>query len=327
MAAAERTVALRALGLGDLCTAIPALRALRRASGWLTLATAAPLEPLVRLAGLADEIVVQRGLDEPLVSTTHGADLAVNLHGRGPESVELLRATRPRRLVSHTVANGRRPDSAPGEHLVAWVDGVHDSERWCRLVEVATGSPVDRRDRLVAYAGDGSPDRVIVHPGAAAPARRWPVDRFARVARHLAQVGYRVVVTGSSDERPLGVAMARICPDIDVQSGRTDLAGLVDLVAGARLAVSGDTGVAHLATALGVATVTLFGPSSPAVWGPPADGPHTVLWAGRTGDPHGSSPDPGLLAITPDDVITAAGARLRGGPARNGPVHPSKGPA
>lgn len=314
--ATGRTIALRALGLGDLCIAVPALRALRNAAGRLTLATSAPLEPLVRLAGLADEIVVQRGLDEPLAPSTHGADLAVNLHGHGPESIELLRATRPRRLVSHTVGTGRRPSSAPGERFVPWVDDVHESERWCRLVEIATGCPVDRRDRLITYRGDGPCDRVIVHPGAAAPARRWPVDRFSRVARHLARLGCRVVVTGAPDERPLGEAVARACPEVDVQTGRTDLAGLIDLVAGARLVVSGDTGVAHLASALAVASVTLFGPSSPAVWGPPPDGLHTVLWAGRTGDPHGSSPDPGLLAITPDDVIAAVEARLRGGPAR-----------
>ena len=66
--------------------------------------------------------------------------------------------------------------------------------------------------------------------------------------------------------------------------------------------VCGDTGVAHLATALGTPGVLLFGPSSPHAWGPPA-GLHRVLWARREGDPHADRPDPGLLAIGVRDVV------------------------
>jgi ADP-heptose:LPS heptosyltransferase len=68
--------------------------------------------------------------------------------------------------------------------------------------------------------------------------------------------------------------------------------------------VCGDTGVAHLATALGTPSVVLFGPTAPARWGPPPDRPiHRVLWAGAEGDPHADRPDPGLLRIGVDDVL------------------------
>ena len=68
----------------------------------------------------------------------------------------------------------------------------------------------------------------------------------------------------------------------------------------------GDTGVAHLATALRTPSVVLFGPTSPALWGPPPDRPwHRALWAGTSGDPHGQRPDPGLLAIGVDQVTEA----------------------
>jgi ADP-heptose:LPS heptosyltransferase len=91
-----------------------------------------------------------------------------------------------------------------------------------------------------------------------------------------------------------------------VLAGATGLAELAAVVAAACVVVCGDTGVAHLATALGVPSVLLFGPSSPAAWGPPADrARHRVLWAGTTGDPLADRPDPGLLRIGAQDVLAA----------------------
>ena len=89
-------------------------------------------------------------------------------------------------------------------------------------------------------------------------------------------------------------------------AGRTDLLGLAAVVAASARVACGDTGLAHLATALRTPSVVLFGPTPPSRWGPPADRPwHRVLWAGRTGDPHAEAPDPGLLAIGVDDVLDA----------------------
>jgi ADP-heptose:LPS heptosyltransferase len=89
-----------------------------------------------------------------------------------------------------------------------------------------------------------------------------------------------------------------------VVAGRTDLTALAAIVAHAGRVVCGDTGVAHLATAFGIPSVVLFGPTSPATWGPPAErAHHRVLWHGTTGDPHADRPDPGLLAIEPAQVI------------------------
>jgi ADP-heptose:LPS heptosyltransferase len=68
--------------------------------------------------------------------------------------------------------------------------------------------------------------------------------------------------------------------------------------------ICGDTGVAHLATAYCTPSVVLFGPVSPAEWGPPADRlQHRALWAGRRGSPHADLPDPGLLTITIANVV------------------------
>jgi ADP-heptose:LPS heptosyltransferase len=85
----------------------------------------------------------------------------------------------------------------------------------------------------------------------------------------------------------------------------------MDLVATARLVICGDTGVAHVATAYRTPSVLLFGPVSPHLWGP-LHGPHQVLWHGGTGDTFAEEPDPGLLKITTEEVLDAAGGVLCG---------------
>src|SRR4029453_315150 len=107
-------------------------------------------------------------------------------------------------------------------------------------------------------------------------------------------------------------------------AGQGGVPPIARLVAAADRVVCGDTGIAHLATALRTPSVVLFGPTSPALWGPPPHPPwHRALWAGTSGDPPGQLPDPGLLAIDVDQV-TAALADLppaaTPGPARRAPL-------
>jgi ADP-heptose:LPS heptosyltransferase len=297
-------VVLRALGLGDFLTALPALRALAAAfpDHRRVLAAPAALEPLARLSGTVHEVADTAPL-APLHPSLYGAGAAANLHGRGPESHRVLLAARPRRLIAFAA-----PGLAGGP---PWSDDEHEVHRWCRLLE-ASGVPADPRDLDLPPPSQPAPPGLagatVVHPGAASAARRWPPERWADVARSQAAQGLTVVVTGSSSERELAAEVAQragLAPDA-VLAGGTDLLGLTAVVAAAGLVLCGDTGVAHLATALGTPSVVLFGPVAPSQWGPPPDRPqHVALWAGQLGDPHGSEPDPGLLRITVDDVLAA----------------------
>jgi ADP-heptose:LPS heptosyltransferase len=303
-----QVVVLRALGLGDLLTAVPALRAVRRGfpEHRIVLAAPAALAPLAAMTGAVDETVDTAPL-APLDARLHGADVAVNLHGRGPRSHRILDAARPHRLI----AFGRD---------AAWRPDEHEVTRWCRLLEAA-GIPADPTDLRLAPPEVSDPSQgltpsgalgvTLVHPGAASGARRWPAERWAVVARAERAAGSDVVVTGSDAERELAEWVAREAglPSSSVLAGRTSLLGLAALVAGAARVACGDTGVAHLATAFGTPSVVLFGPVPPAEWGPPPAGPHIALWAGRRGDPHAADPDPGLLEIHPPAVLAAL-ARL-----------------
>jgi ADP-heptose:LPS heptosyltransferase len=296
---------LRALGLGDLLTALPALRALADAFPDHRRLLAAPgvLRGLVRLTDAVEDVDDTAGLVPLTVATA--PDVAVNLHGRGPQSHRVLLATRPRRLLAF-----HHPEIAETVSSPRWRADEHEVERWCRLL-VEHGIPADpsRLDlapppRPAPAAARGA---TLLHPGAASEARRWPAERWAAVARAETAAGRRVVLTAGPGEVALAYAIARRATlDLDAVLAGTDLVQLAASIAAAGRVVVGDTGVAHLATALGTPSVVLFGPTSPAAWGPPPGRRrHRALWAGRHGDPHGATVDPGLLAITVDEVLEA----------------------
>jgi ADP-heptose:LPS heptosyltransferase len=93
-------------------------------------------------------------------------------------------------------------------------------------------------------------------------------------------------------------------PEVAVVDCSGDPALLLRVVDSARVVVVGDTGVAHVATAVRTPSVVLFGPEPPSRWGPPPSRPwHVALWAGRTGDPRAWRTDPGLLELGVLDVL------------------------
>lgn len=297
-------LALRALGLGDFLTALPALRALRRGlPHWeLVLATSTVLGPLVELAGVADRVHPATGLGD-LGWAEPPPRLAVNLHGRGPQSSWLLGGLQPGELVAFACREAA-VDGPP------WQSDEHEVARWCRLVSAALALPADPADLELAPPQVDPPleRAVVVHPGAAFASRRWPAQRYAAVAKWAGAQGFDVAVTGSPAEAELAHAIAAAAGStVTVLAGRTSLLELAALVSDARLVVSGDTGVAHLATAYRTPSVVLFGPVAPQLWGPSTSGPHVALWHGDgPGDPWGGNVDPALLAISADEVVAAA---------------------
>lgn len=305
MSRQRRLLILRALGLGDFLTGVPAYRALRAAypEHEIVLAAPGPLAPAAALTGAVDR-VLPTGELRPVRWAGPPPAVAVDLHGSGPASHDLVRALGAKTTMMYASAAG------PGVAGPRWADGEHEVDRWCRLLEWY-GVPADRsalwlgRPRLSPRVRQA----VVLHPGAASPSRRWPPERFAAVARALAAAGERVVITGTKAERPVArrVAQAAGLGEQSVLAGQTALAGLAALVAAASLVISNDTGVAHLAVAYGIPSVTLFGPVSPALWGPPAGiRRHMALWKGtgdRPGDPHGNQVDPRLLRIQVSDVL------------------------
>ncbi|MDL5160542.1 glycosyltransferase family 9 protein [Actinomycetospora termitidis] len=293
--------------------AVPALRLLRRAlpdapcvlygPAWVRDVPGFPVLPPP--AGDAP-----RPIDDVPLHASGGSPsplVLVNLHGRGPESHARLDALVPDGAVARRIGH-----AAPGWDGPPWTDDPTRPERrrWCDLL-AACGlvSP----DEAASAADDlrlpePPPPNVgtgvtVIHPGAAFGSKRWPVERFAAVAGALADAGHDVVVTGGADE----VALTRRVPGRDL-AGRTSIGDLCRLVAHARLVIAGDTGIAHVATAYGTPSVTLFGPVGPEQWGPPLDPRHVTLTdpSVRRGERFADRPDPALLAIGVQEVLNAA---------------------
>jgi heptosyltransferase II len=102
-------------------------------------------------------------------------------------------------------------------------------------------------------------------PGAEfGPSKRWPIGHFAALAKRLAAHGRAVWLFGSPNDREIGEAIAGASAGAAVNlCGRTDLAGAIDLLSIAEIVVTNDSGLMHLAAALGRTIVALYGSSSP----------------------------------------------------------------
>lgn len=138
----------------------------------------------------------------------------------------------------------------------------------------ALGSDARGRRELEPLQGRSEP-YVLVHPGSGDnfPGRRWSPAGFAAVGRTAREAGRGVFVTGSESERGVVEEVSGATGEGAVPlAGRLSLRGLIALLEGAEALVSNDTGPVHLASALAVPTLALYGPNTPVLYGPLANG-------------------------------------------------------
>ena len=153
---------------------------------------------------------------------------------------------------------------------------------------------------------EGIRDFVLLSPGAGWGAKQWPAERYGSVAGTLGEAGIPVLVNFGPGEEDLALK-------VESSSGNrarvisTNLTQLIALTRRTRLFIGGDSGPMHLAAALRVPVVAIFGPTDPARNGP--FGTRNIVLRGAssiTSHKRRSEPDPGLLEITPEQVIDAA---------------------
>ena len=216
-------------------------------------------------------------------------------------------------LAQELCGSGLRPES-PGQ------PSAHDRELDFPLAH----DPAAERAVEQLLGEHGLHSFVLVNPGAGWGAKCWPAERYAEVVRALAIHGLRAIVNFGPGEEPLARDVERAAnvgapslssPGLRRQDGDvpiaiampTAVAELTALCRRARLCIGGDTGPVHLAAALGVPVVALFGPTDPARNGPCSDRAIVLRsQASRTTTSHEINPEEGLLQISAVEVIAAA---------------------
>ncbi|GHD90754.1 glycosyltransferase family 9 protein [Streptomyces naganishii] len=310
---------------GDVLLAGPAVRAVAARAGHVTLLCGPRGEPAARLLPGVDDILVWdapwAGFEPPPVNRAEidallaavDADTALVLtsfHQSPLPTALLLRLAGVRRIAADSV-------DYPGSLLDVRhqrAPHAHEAEAALDLAEAAGfPRPDDTRLRVLpppaTSALTGPEPYLVVHPGASVPARAWSPGRCAQAVRELTAAGHRVVVTGGRGERDLTARVAG-AHGLDL-GGRTGAPELAGVLAGARAVVTGNTGPAHLAAAVGTPVVSLFAPVVPAERWRPYGVPYVLL--GDQKAPCADSrarncPVPGhpcLESVTAHDVLAA----------------------
>ncbi|HEY0847290.1 MAG TPA: glycosyltransferase family 9 protein [Noviherbaspirillum sp.] len=296
----------RALQLGDMLCVVPALRALRQA---------APLSQIAliglpwattfvkRFSKYVDSLLVFPGFPAFPEQQAHlyampnflaeaqrqRFDLAIQFHGSGSLSNPFVVMLAAERNAGYFVPGQYCPDP---QSFIPWMEREHEVLRYLRLLGHLGVRPAgehlefplnDADYRSLQRCQTGLPPPgtyVCIHPGARLPSRRWMPQRFAEVADRLALEGMRIVLTGSADEAEVVREVQRRMrmPALDL-CGKTELGALAALIAQARLLVSNDTGVSHIAAALATPSVIVSCGSDIARWAPLDQARHQVLSA------------------------------------------------
>ena len=277
--AASRILVIRAGALGDFVLTLPLIECVRKhfPDAMITLAGYRDIAILALEAGLADEIVrVDDALFAPLFS-------------EGPSATEELRAFAARfdrgivvwHDASRRIAQGLRvaglDDVLHIDPIPAEGDAVHSISHMLSQLPKAWGSDWAEPLHCPASAARRSDMRerfgncAVVHPGSGGRGadRNWPAERFAQVCDTLAAAGMPCVIPqGPADEQAVADTLAscvdaepRVAVDLSVPE-------LAALLAEARVCVGNDSGVTHLAAAVGTRTVAVFGATDSVVWRP-----------------------------------------------------------
>lgn len=359
----QRLLVIKLADIGDLLTATPGLRSLRATfpAAHIALLTTPHAAPLLEGAGLVDEVRVlaKAQFDHPLgllrpdgVAALGG--LAGWLRSGRFDAVLLMHhlttafgRAKYRALLLATGAPIRAGlDNGFGEFLThRAVDrgfGAQHEVAYCADVAALLGAardlgslvfPVQPEHEEAAAAllgGLGGAPRVAVHPGAGgfSLARRWGVEKFGAVARSLAESGYRVVVVGGPDEAALASTVAAAAgPDAINLAGKTSLRVLGAVLQRCDAYLGNDSGVTHIAAAVGTPVAAVFGPTNHQAWGPWTGGAGRAvvlrahlpcspcMYRGHAlGTPEGCPRRTCLQLVTPEQVTAAVLALLQESP-------------
>ena len=290
----RRIAIFRALYLGDLLLAVPALRAIRAGfpEAEITLiglpwaASFAQryrhyIDRFVEFVGYPGirevAFVPEQALRFIVEQRAYHYDVVIQMHGSGKTSDRLAIALGGRVTVGY-YDNVQPAGLTLGQPYPDHWPEVFRNLGLAYLLGCPNGYPElefplfaeDQREAAALLRALPRANRpwIGLHTGSRSPARRWPVEYFAALADMLVErFGVQILLTGNADElTTVHDVIARMhAPALNV-AGKTSLGGLAALIGELDLFISNDTGPAHIANAVDTPSITLFGPVDPRRW-------------------------------------------------------------
>ncbi len=307
--------------LGDVVMALPLLRALRlsRPDAELTLIAKASFLPLLRDWGVADRLEALPSTRGPayflhfwklrhrqpdaylLFTNSLRGDIEAWLT-RCRQRFGMVRPGKQRPLLSHRFPVPQGFDERQHHQLELWESFLAAFG----LKAPADRSPLGTGRTGAPQAAGSSPTIGLIAGSENNPEKRWPVEHWRTLTHALARAypGATLLLLGTANDRPITAAIARDAATDQVHdlAGRTNLNDYVARLRSCDLLVTNDTGGMHLANALGVPLLALFGPTNPVRTGPVFSSAWEVLQPPGCPKTGGAS----LVALSPDTVLAAA---------------------
>jgi ADP-heptose:LPS heptosyltransferase len=292
----KKIAIFRALQLGDMLCGIPAIRALKRAheDSEITLLGLPWSENFIKrfphyfsdfihfpgYPGLPEQ-PFNPGKIIPFLfkMRIERFDLIIQMHGNGSIVNPFMKLLGSKKIAGYFEKGSYCPDE---KLCMPYPENVSEVERHLHLME-HLGVPSQGADlefptypeeqlefTKLCKDTDLEPKKYIcIHPGGRDKKRWWSPEKFAHIANRMANKGYKIVLTGTLEERAMTNAVIDKMefPAVNL-GGKTDLGTLVELVKNARMILSNDTGVSHIAASVKTPSVVIFLASDPVRWAP-----------------------------------------------------------
>jgi len=291
----KRILVIRLRSIGDTVLATPVLTTLRRELPWaeIDIALEEWVAPLLEgFEGVGIQSVGAQStarLKAAARLRKRHYDAVINLHGGSTSSTIAAATLAPYRLGFSHYRFPRTYTHLYGSSADFWgTDRLHSVEQQLAILGLA-GLEVDRgeptslpnnataEDAIARRLGDIGP-LALIHPAAAYETKQWPAEKFAAACEHLVSRGFAVALVAAAGEADVLEAVRRSANCETIAFNDLTLPEVTALARRADIFVGNDSGIAHIAAAVGTPTVVIFGSSNRVHWRPWTTAPSEIIF-------------------------------------------------
>lgn len=283
----ERILVIRPGGMGDMILLFPVLRALRRNHPDATIDLICETRNLeiVALCGVGLTTLpydsspfkvlaaLRRNTYSMVIDSEQFHHFSAILTAFSQAPVRIGFSINPRRNIFYT-------------HLVPYSLTGYEGDEFLKLLEASGVSATSEDETALCPATSGTtfpaaPEggkRIVLCPGSLSRYKRWPVASYVSVAKHLIHKGHSIILVGGKNDRAEAAEVMHLInrPEIHNLTGALNIKEVAELFSESALFVGGDSGLAHLAAAVGIPRVSLFGSTDDRKWARADDHSHVV---------------------------------------------------